>query len=54
MVEEESFKGFYITAGSDYHGTNKPVALGETGCRNAAEGPDGLRRFLEKILFEKI
>ena len=52
--EEEDLKDFYITAGSDYHGTNKPVALGETGCRNAAEGPGGLRRFLEKSLLEKV
>lgn len=38
--------GLYVTAGSDYHGTNKLVVLGDTNCANAAAGPEGLRRFL--------
>ena len=40
-----------VTAGSDYHGSNKLVALGDTGLDGVDEYPDGLRRFLE--LFEK-
>ena len=40
----------YITAGSDYHGSNKLVVLGDTGCDNAAEGPQGMRRFLDRVL----
>jgi len=36
----------YITAGSDYHGKNKLVSLGNTGLDTAQELPDGLRRFL--------
>ena len=40
----------YITAGSDYHGSNKLVILGDTGCDNAAEGPQGMRRFLDRVL----
>ena len=40
----------FVTAGSDYHGTNKLVVLGDTGCENAAEGPEGMRRFLDAIL----
>ena len=40
----------YITAGSDYHGSNKLVVLGDTGCDNAAEGPQGMRRFLDRAL----
>lgn len=44
--------GLYVTAGSDYHGANKTVSLGDTHCANAAAGPDGLRRFLEKVLRE--
>ena len=40
----------YITAGSDYHGSNKLVVLGDTGCDNAAEGPQGIRRFLDRVL----
>ncbi len=39
----------YVTAGSDYHGTNKDNKLGFTGLADAAEGPDGLRRFLEDV-----
>lgn len=39
--------GLYITAGSDYHGTNKPVCLGQTGLDRREESwPDGLIRFL--------
>ena len=40
----------YITAGSDYHGSNKLVVLGDTGCDNAAEGPQEMRRFLDRVL----
>lgn len=36
----------YVTAGSDYHGTNKPVVLGDTGLADTAAAPEGLRRFL--------
>ena len=38
--------GLYVTAGSDYHGANKLVTLGDTGCENVQEGPEGLKRFL--------
>lgn len=37
----------YVTAGSDYHGTNKLVKLGDTGLSESAERPEGLARFLE-------
>ena len=37
----------YVTAGSDYHGTNKLVMPGDTGLAEAEEIPEGLRRFLE-------
>ena len=40
-----------VTAGSDYHGSNKLVTLGDTGLDEENEYPDGLRRFLE--LFER-
>jgi hypothetical protein len=39
----------YVTAGSDYHGTNKTVKLGDTGLTDASEWPDGLRRFLREV-----
>ena len=39
--------GLYVTAGSDFHGTNKTVRLGETGLDSGEELPEGLRRFIE-------
>ena len=39
----------YVTAGSDYHGTNKLVELGDTGLTCEAEWPAGLRRFLAVV-----
>ena len=40
----------YVTAGSDYHGTNKMVKLGETGLEQTSERPENLRRFIGRIL----
>ena len=37
----------YVTAGSDYHGTNKLVELGDTGLDEYGDYPDRLLRFLE-------
>ena len=37
----------YVTAGSDYHGTNKLVTLGNIGVQRMPVIPGGLRRFLE-------
>ena len=44
--------GLYITAGSDYHGGNKIIELGDTGLTEAEEWPDGLMRFLEDVRIE--
>ena len=41
--------GLYITAGSDYHGHNKLVRLGDTNLGGAEDYPEGLRRFLDDI-----
>ena len=41
--------GFYVTAGSDYHGTNKLVKLGDNGLDENADYPEGLLRFLEAV-----
>ena len=41
--------GLYVTAGSDYHGSNKLVVLGDTGLSDTAEGAEGLQRFLGEI-----
>ena len=39
----------YVTAGSDYHGRNKLVVLGDNGLDKASDGPEGLKRFLEAV-----
>ena len=39
----------YVTAGSDYHGTNKLIAIGDTGLKAGTEYPEGMKRFLERI-----
>lgn len=39
----------YVTAGSDYHGKNKLVVLGDTGMDRLAEIPHGLAVFLQAI-----
>ena len=41
--------GLYVTAGSDYHGANKLVRLGNTGLDATPELPEGLLRFLEGV-----
>ena len=40
--------GLYVTAGSDYHGKNKLVPLGDTGLEDC-EPPEGLVRFLSDM-----
>ncbi len=37
----------YVTAGSDYHGSNKMVPLGDTGLDQVPELPEGMKRFLD-------
>ena len=39
----------YITAGSDYHGANKLVVLGDTELDTVEEYPEGLKRFLADV-----
>ena len=41
--------GLYVTAGSDYHGKNKMIALGDTSLDSSIALPGGLRRFLEAV-----
>lgn len=43
-------KDLYVTAGSDYHGSNKLVELGDTGLENLNDAPDGLKKFIEAVL----
>lgn len=41
--------GLYVTAGSDYHGTNKTVRLGDTGLTMETKLPEGMKRFLSAV-----
>lgn len=43
--------GLYVTAGSDYHGLNKTICLGDTGLDKFSFVPEGLHRFLHDIPF---
>jgi len=49
MLAFASRYALYVTAGSDYHGTNKLVALGDTGLGDRSEWPEGLNRFLTDV-----
>ena len=49
MLDCAARYGLYVTAGSDYHGTNKMIAPGDTGLDKCAEWPEGLLRFLEAV-----
>ena len=44
----EKYK-LYVTAGSDYHGANKVVMLGDTGLDRVRNQPEGLSRFLAEV-----
>lgn len=39
----------YVTAGSDYHGKNKSVVIGDTGPKMIREMPNGMKQFLKTI-----
>lgn len=39
----------YVTAGSDYHGSNKLVMMGDTNLTSGADMPNGLKRFLKDV-----
>ena len=41
----------YVTAGSDYHGENKLVMLGDNNLDDVDQAPAGLHRFLEDISY---
>ncbi len=43
--------GLYVTAGSDYHGKNKLVAIGDTGLSRVSDGAEGMRRFLDNVKY---
>lgn len=39
----------YVTAGSDYHGKNKLIPLGDTGMEENMPVPEGMLRFMEAV-----
>ena len=39
----------YVTAGSDYHGRNKLIELGDNNLDDISRSPEGLRRFLSDV-----
>ncbi len=39
----------YVTAGSDYHGHNKIIELGDNNLDRVGDGPAGLKRFLNDV-----
>ncbi len=50
MVEYAEKYNLYVTAGSDYHGTNKLVKLGDTGLDVTDKYPRQLKRFLNAVI----
>ncbi len=49
LLEKADKYGLLVTAGSDYHGTNKTVRLGETGLPDPADYPSAFLRFLSRV-----
>ena len=45
--------GLYVTAGSDYHGKNKPISIGVTGLNAGTKIADGLHRFFKDVSVTK-
>ena len=50
MLEYAERYDLYVTAGSDYHGSNKLVQLGDTGMDDHATPVPGMERFLQAAL----
>ncbi len=49
MLEFAWRYNLYVTAGSDYHGSNKLVVLGDTGLDDDAAVPPGMKRFFDAV-----
>ena len=49
MISFAEKYNLYVTAGSDYHGKNKMISLGETNLNKAESIPDGMKRFLSVV-----
>ena len=53
MLEMADRYHLYVTAGSDYHGKNKIVRLGDTGMEENAAPVPGMVRFLDAVNYTK-
>ena len=49
-LENAERYGLYVTAGSDYHGKQKMIRLGETNLKRVSDAADGLKRFVDLML----
>lgn len=49
MLDLAARYGLYVTAGSDYHGSNKQIPIGGNNLENAGSAPKGLKDFLERV-----
>ena len=49
MLSFASQYALYVTAGSDYHGRNKMISIGDTNIESDTPMPEGMRRFLEAV-----
>lgn len=53
VLELAERHGLYVTAGSDYHGKNKLVRLGDTGFPTEGPCPEGWERFVQDVVIER-
>ena len=49
LLEMAAENDLYVSAGSDYHGANKPIRLGQNGYFPDTEMPEGMKKLLNKL-----
>ncbi len=54
MLDFAEQYSLYVTAGSDYHGSNKKIEIASTGLNENDEIPEGLREFLKAVGVRRI
>ncbi len=52
MLQMADAFDLFVSAGSDYHGTNKLISLGDTNLEDTAEANPHLQQFLNRLLRE--
>jgi hypothetical protein len=50
MLEYADKYDLLVTAGSDYHGKNKLVRIGDTNLPSVSEAPERLKQFVEMMM----